>query len=111
MLKKSKLINSYLKRSTALYLKNIILQKRAYLDNVNVQKFDLLFDSYSYSIIKRMLQISELKRFSVSRYLRKKQNRQRFFTKSIIRRIAKKIKNELLLISPELLFLHIKAKS
>jgi hypothetical protein len=58
-----------------------------------------------------MIQISELKRFSVSRILKRRQNRQKVFLKSIIRGIAKRIKNELLLMTPELLYLHIKAKS
>jgi len=111
MLKIHKIKKNYLKKSIALNLKNIVLKKRYYLDNNNVEKLDLLFDSYRYSIIKKMLEISELKRFFVSRILKRKKNRQRIFSKILARGIAKNIKNELLLMSPELLFLHIKAKS
>lgn len=116
-LKRSTTLN--LKKSIALNLKNkivsnlkqIILKKRYYFDNNNNEKLDLLFDSYKYSIIKRMLEISELKRLSIYRNLKKKKNRRRIFSKILARGIAKNIKNELLLMSPELLFLHIKAKS
>jgi hypothetical protein len=111
MLKKFRLDKSYLKRSVALNLKNIILKKRYYFDNKDIEKLDLFFDSYRYSIIKKMLEISELKRFFLSKNLKKKQNRQKIFSKILVRGIAKIIKNELLLMSPELLFLHIKAKS
>lgn len=111
MIKNIKKNYSYLLKCKAIKLKNIILKKRYYVDNVNLEKFDLLFDNYKYSIIRRMLHTSEAKRLLVNKYLTKKKFRNRIFIRSAIKGIAERIKNELLIMSPELLVLHIQAKS
>jgi len=92
-------------------LRTLILKKRYYIDNEVVEKFDLLFDNYRYSIIKNMLEISELKHSSLKKILKKKKFRSRIFKRIFLRGLSERIKNELLIISPELLQLHIKAKS
>lgn len=107
MLKKKK--NSYFLRF--LFLKQNILKKRNYIYNYNIEKFDLLFDTYRDAIIKNLLKISELNRYSLKFFLRKKKFRVRFFLKLLKKGIAKIIKNEILLLAPDLLFLHKKAKS
>ena len=102
---------SYFVKSKIMKLRTLILKKRYYIDNEVVEKFDLLFDNYRYSIIKNMLEISELKHSSLKKILKNKKFRSRIFKRIFLRGLSERIKNELLIISPELLQLHIKAKS
>lgn len=108
MLKKKK-ENSYFWRF--LFFKQNILKKSNYIYNPEVEKFDLLFDTYRDAIRKDLLKKFELKRYSLKFFLKKKKFRVWFFSKLVKKGIAKSIKNEILLSMPELLFLHKKSKS
>jgi hypothetical protein len=58
-----------------------------------------------------MLIVSELKRIKLIKKLKKIKFRSFVFTKIMIDGIAEVIKNEILILAPELLDIHIKAKS
>lgn len=108
MLKKKEK-NSYFWR--LLFIKQNILKKRNYIYNNEVEKVDLLFDTYRDAIRKELLKKFELKRISLRFILKKKKFRNWFFFKLVKKGIAKSIKNEIFLIIPELLPYLKKAKS
>src|SRR5690606_41650284 len=86
--------NNYYFRS--LFLKNFILKKRNYVYNNDNEKYDLLFDIYRDSIIKKLLEISELKRYFSINKLKKKKFNNRIFKKIYKKSIKKVIKNQII---------------
>lgn len=94
-----------------LKLKNIFSKKRGYKNNFLNEKFDLLFDNYRYSLIKNMFEISTLKKNFIKKNLKKRIFCHKIFKKNLIKGLNERIRNDLLLMSPDLLRLHIKEKS
>jgi len=67
-----KLLYYYFSRGYFNRLKMSINQKRNYIFNFDIEKYDFIFDDYKNKIIKKMLDMSELKRRLLKKNLKKK---------------------------------------
>jgi len=101
----------YFSRGSFAKLKNQISKKRHYVYNAIEEKDDFIFDLYKNKIIEKMLEMSELKRQTLKKNLKRKAFKRWIFKKLYIRALSAKIKNELLLTIPGLLYFHKKAKA
>ena len=133
----NKLLYYFFSRGYLLKLKRNINKKRNYINNDLKEKNDFIFDDYRNKVIKKMMELFELKRilrkkkflnknfkknsFFKNRFLRNKWLKNRFlrnrwlknriFKKFHANALAERIRNELLLATPVLLYLHKRRKS
>ena len=92
-------------------IKNILNKKRGYENNFFNEKYDLLFDNYRFFLIKNVFYLSNLRKSLDEKKLKKNVFCHKIFKKILIKGLSERIRNELLLMSPDLLRLHIKEKS
>lgn len=94
-----------------LKFKQFFMLNRGYIADFKKEKDDLLFDEYRYSLIRRLYLKNKFLNVSLFKRLRWRMFRRRIFIKIARKRLAERIRNELLLSTPVLLRAHIKAKS
>ena len=92
-------------------IKNILNKKCGYKNDFFNEKYDLLFDNYRSSLIKNAFYLSNLQKNLNKKYIKKNVFCHKIFKKILIKGLSERIRNELLLMSPDLLRLHIKEKS
>lgn len=112
----NKLLYYYFSRGYFKKLKGMIGVERNYIYDDLKEKDDFIFNNYRDKVIRKMIELSKLK---LSLRRRRKFNRKyknRFFTNRILRKfyiniLDYRIRNELLLATPILLYLHRRRKS
>src|ERR1700739_5011473 len=97
MKKKDKILYYYFSKVYLKKLKKNLIKKREYIYNLEVEKYDFIFDSYKDKIIKKMLEVSELKRRLLKKIFKRRALKYKIFKKIFIKTLSYRIKNELLL--------------
>jgi len=107
----NKLFYYYFSRGFFFKLKRKINENRNYDVNLLREKNDFLFNIYKSRVIKKMFELAELKKRLKRKLLFRKALKNRIFRKFYVKSLAERIRNELLLIYPELYYLHKRKKS
>lgn len=109
--KKDKILYYYFSKSFLKKLKNKLNIKRNYKYDYNIERYDFIFHVYKNFIIKKFLEISELKKALLKKRLKKRVLKAWIFKKLFIKALVFRIRNELLLTMPDLLYFHKRLKS